>query len=113
MTTTQTPPQENRATATTVGVLFIIATVVYLLAGAIYAPSTAPADYLARAYPDRTTISFGVVLEFACVLATACSTARGSFLGGCRAGGSSLRAGCSLGRPSSCWPTSPVRSSRR
>ena len=63
------PPEERRGTATAVGVLFIIATVVYLVAGAIHAPATDPTDYLERAHPDRTVVTLGVLLEFACVLA--------------------------------------------
>lgn len=66
---TPIPSQENRGTATAVGILFIIATVVYLVAGAIYAPATDAADYLERAHPDRTTVTSGVLLEFVCVLA--------------------------------------------
>jgi len=58
----------DRRTATTVGVLFIIATVVYLVGGAIYAPALASSDYLEHAYPDRDTATLGVLIEFACVV---------------------------------------------
>lgn len=60
---------QDRRTATVVGVLFVIATVVFLIGGAIYGPSTSSAEYLERAYPDRTTVTLGVLLEFVSVLA--------------------------------------------
>ncbi len=62
-------PQDDRRTAIIVGVLFVVATVLYLVGGAIYGPSTGSSVYLERAYPDRTTIMLGVLLEFLCVLA--------------------------------------------
>lgn len=58
----------DRRTATIVGVLFIIATVVYLVGGAIYAPALGSSDYHEHAYPDRDTATLGVLIEFACVV---------------------------------------------
>jgi hypothetical protein len=62
-------PYADRMTARIVGVLFIIATVLYLIGGSIYGPSTGPSEYLENAYPDRTTVILGVLVEFFCVLA--------------------------------------------
>ena len=59
----------DRRTATIVGVLFIIATVLFLIGGAVYEPTLGSSDYLESAYPDRGTVTLGVLLEFACVLA--------------------------------------------
>lgn len=59
----------DRHTATMVGIFFIIATVLYLIGGAIYGPATDSSDYLLKAFPDRNTIRVGIVLEFVCVLA--------------------------------------------
>ena len=60
---------EDRRTATIVGVLFVVATVLYLVGGAVYGPSLGSSDYLERAYPDRATVRLGMLLEFVCVLA--------------------------------------------
>ncbi len=59
----------DRRTAAIVGVLFIIATVLFLIGGAVYEPTLGSPDYLESAYPDRGTVTLGVLLEFACVLA--------------------------------------------
>ncbi len=59
----------DRRTATIVGVLFVVATVLYLIGGAIYGPSVGSSDYAESAYPDRVAVRLGVLLEFVCVLA--------------------------------------------
>lgn len=64
-----TERDEDRRTATIVGVLFVVATVLYLMGGAVYGPSLGSSDYLESAYPDRATVKLGVLLEFVCVLA--------------------------------------------
>jgi hypothetical protein len=60
---------KDRRTAGIVGVLFIIATVLFLIGGAVYESVLGSSDYLESAYPDRGTVTLGVLLEFVCVLA--------------------------------------------
>ena len=59
----------DRRTAIIVGVLFIIATVFFLIGGAIYSPSLESPDFLENAYSDRGMVRLGVLVEFFCVLA--------------------------------------------
>lgn len=59
----------DRRTAAIVGVLFIIALVLYLAGSTIYGPATGSGDFLERAYPDRRTVTLGVLIEFVAVLA--------------------------------------------
>jgi hypothetical protein len=59
----------NRKTAVIVGVLFIIATAFLFVGRAFYEPVLFSPDYLETAYPDRMMAIFGILLEFACVLA--------------------------------------------
>ncbi len=61
--------ERDRRTAALVGVLFVTATVLYFIGGAVYGPSLESSDYLERAYPDRAAVRLGVLLEFVCVLA--------------------------------------------
>ena len=61
--------ERDRHNATMVGIFFIIATVLYLIGGAVYGPVTGDSDYLQNAYPDRGLLTLGVFLEFVCVLA--------------------------------------------
>lgn len=63
----RTEQGEDRRIATIVGVLFVVATVLYLVGGAVYGPSLGSSDYLESAYPDRATVRLGVLLEFVCV----------------------------------------------
>jgi hypothetical protein len=58
-----------RKTAATVGVLFIIATVGFLVGQAIHGPVLDASDYLDRAYPERSTVVAGVLIELFSVLA--------------------------------------------
>ncbi|WP_416840443.1 DUF4386 domain-containing protein [Haloferax sp. DFSO52] len=60
---------ESRNTATIVGVLFIIATVFLFIGEFFYAPILESPAYLTITYPNRTLVVFGILLEFACVLA--------------------------------------------
>lgn len=66
---TDTETKRHRGTAVIVGVLFIIATVFLFVGRAVYDPILGSPDVLEIAYPDRTTVIAGVLLEFACVLA--------------------------------------------
>jgi hypothetical protein len=59
----------HRKTAITVGVLFIIATAFLFVGEAFYDPILSSPDYLEIAYPNRTTVVIGMLLEFACVIA--------------------------------------------
>lgn len=58
-----------RKTAAIVGVLFIIATVGFLVGQAIHGPVLDASDYLDRAYPERSTVVAGVLIELFSVLA--------------------------------------------
>jgi uncharacterized membrane protein len=58
-----------RRTAATVGVLFIIATVGFLVGQAIHGPVLEASDYLDRAYPERSTVVAGLLIELFSVLA--------------------------------------------
>jgi hypothetical protein len=52
-----------------VGLLFIIATVMLYVGEAVYGPTLNSPDYLHTAYPNRTSVIIGMLLEFTCVLA--------------------------------------------
>lgn len=54
----------HRRTAITVGVLFIVATVFLFIGQAFYGPILGSPDYLEIAYPNRTTVIVGILLEF-------------------------------------------------
>ncbi len=54
----------HRKTATIVGVLFIVATVMLFIGGAFYNPILGSPDYLDNAYPNKTTVIIGILLEF-------------------------------------------------
>lgn len=58
-----------RRTAIVVGILFIIATGFLFIGQSIYGPFLDSQDYLSLAYPHRATVTIGILLEFACVLA--------------------------------------------
>ena len=58
-----------RKNAIIVGILFIIATAFLFIGKAFYDPVLSSPDYLARTYPERITVIFGILLEFACVIA--------------------------------------------
>ncbi len=66
---TESGEDTDRRTAVIVGVLFIVALVLYLVGGLIHGPATGSEDFLERAYPSRTTIRLGVLIEFVAVLA--------------------------------------------
>ncbi len=59
----------HRKTAIIVGVLFIMALVVFLIGQAIYEPILGSPDYLDTAYPNRVTVIIGVLLEYISALA--------------------------------------------
>jgi hypothetical protein len=59
----------HRKTAIIVGVLFIIATAFLFVGEAFYDPILSSPDYLEIAYPNRTIVAIGILLEFACVIA--------------------------------------------
>lgn len=59
----------SRRTATIVGVLFILATVGFIVGQAIYDPVLASADSLDAAYPERATVIAGVLVGLIGVLA--------------------------------------------
>jgi hypothetical protein len=59
----------NRKTAIIVGVLFIIATAFLFIGESFYDPILSSPDYLEIAYPNRTIVIIGMLLEFACVIA--------------------------------------------
>ncbi len=58
-----------RKYAVIVGVLFIIATAFLYIGEAFYKPILSSPEYLEIAYPKRTIVVIGILLEFACVLA--------------------------------------------
>ncbi|WP_135612035.1 DUF4386 domain-containing protein [Methanococcoides sp. AM1] len=53
-----------RKTATNVGVLFIFAIVMLFVGEALYKPILDSPDYLDNAYPNKTVVIIGVLLEF-------------------------------------------------
>ncbi len=57
----------DRQTAIIVGVLFIIATVMLFIGGVVYNPILGSPDYLDNAYPNRTIVIIGILLEFTIV----------------------------------------------
>jgi hypothetical protein len=59
----------DRKTAIIVGVLFIIATAFLFIGQAFYNPILSSPDYLENAYPNRSVVIIGILLEFACVIA--------------------------------------------
>jgi hypothetical protein len=59
----------HRKTAIVVGILFIIATAFLFIGEAFYGPILDSADYLVEAYPERGTITLGILLEFSCIIA--------------------------------------------
>jgi hypothetical protein len=61
--------ETHRKTAIIVGVLFIIATAFLFNGKAIYDPFLSAPNYLEIAYPNRTIVTIGMLLEFACVIA--------------------------------------------
>ncbi len=53
-----------RKTAIIVGVLFIMALVLFLIGQAFYDPILSSPDYLDNAYPNRVIVIIGILLEF-------------------------------------------------
>jgi len=53
-----------RKTAIIVGVLFILALVLFLIGQALYEPILSSPDYLDNAYPNRVIVIIGILLEF-------------------------------------------------
>jgi len=59
----------HRKTAIIVGILFIMALVLFLIGQAIYEPILGSPDYLDNAYPNRVIVTIGILLEFISALA--------------------------------------------
>ena len=59
----------HRKTARIVGVLFIMALVLFLIGQAFYQPILSSPDYLDNAYPNRVIVIIGILLEFMSALA--------------------------------------------
>jgi hypothetical protein len=59
----------HRKTAVIVGVLFIMALVLFLMGQALYEPILSSPDYLDNAHPNRVIVIIGVLLEFISALA--------------------------------------------
>ncbi|WP_287585572.1 DUF4386 domain-containing protein [Candidatus Borrarchaeum sp.] len=57
----------DRQIAIIVGILFIIATVMLFIGGVFYNPILSSPDYLDNAYPNRTIVIIGILLEFTIV----------------------------------------------
>jgi hypothetical protein len=54
----------HRKTAVVVGILFVIATAMLFVGGAIYDPILSASDYLEQIYPQRVTVIVGILVEF-------------------------------------------------
>jgi hypothetical protein len=59
----------HRKTAVIVGVLFILALVIFMIGQAIYEPILSSPDYLDNVYPNRVIVIIGILLEFISALA--------------------------------------------
>lgn len=59
----------SRKIAIIVGVLFLIALVLNIIASGISDPILTVSDYLAKAYPNKTTVIIGDLLNFICAVA--------------------------------------------
>ena len=60
----KTKMNTDKMTARIVGVLFILAIVVLFVGPALYNPYLNSSDYLEIAYPNKTTVAIGVLIEF-------------------------------------------------
>jgi hypothetical protein len=67
--TTKKKMNSLKKTAIVVGFLFIIATAFLFIGEAFYKPILSSPDYLEIAYPNRTIVTIGILLEFIIVLA--------------------------------------------
>ena len=61
----------HRKTAATVGALFVMALVPFLIGQALYEPILGSPDYLDKVYPNRVIAIIGILLEFVSALAVA------------------------------------------
>jgi len=59
----------GRKTATIVGVLFVVATLFFIIGQSVYNPILGSPNYLDDAYPHRATVTAGILLELVGVLA--------------------------------------------
>ena len=59
----------NKKTAIIVGVLFIMALVLFLIGQAFYEPILSSPDYLDNTYPNRVIVIIGILFEFISALA--------------------------------------------
>ena len=69
MHTKQSATDQDRHSAVVVGVLFLIALIPFMIGSTLYGPSTGTSDFLESAFPDRATVTLGVLFEFVAVLA--------------------------------------------
>lgn len=60
---------QSRRTAVSVGALFLVALVPFMIGGSIYGPATGSSDFLTDAYPNRAAVTLGILIEFVAVLA--------------------------------------------
>lgn len=60
--------ESYRKNAAIVGILFIIATAFLFVGGALYGPVLDSPDFLELAYPNRTSATIGMLIEFSCIL---------------------------------------------
>jgi len=57
----------EKKAARIVGTLFIVAIVMLFIGEAFYSPFLNSSDYLETAYPNRTIVIIGILLEFVCI----------------------------------------------
>jgi hypothetical protein len=67
--TAQEKTNSYKSNAIIVGVLFIIATAFLFVGDAFYGPVLDTPDFLELAYPNRTSATIGMLIEFSCILA--------------------------------------------
>jgi hypothetical protein len=65
----QEKTETYKKNAVIVGILFIIATAFLFIGGAFYGPVLDAPDFLKVAYPNRTSATIGMLIEFSCILA--------------------------------------------
>jgi hypothetical protein len=66
---TQEKTNSYKKNATVIGILFIIATAFLFVGDSFYGPVLDTPDYLQVAYPNRTSATIGMLIEFSCILA--------------------------------------------
>jgi hypothetical protein len=61
--------ETHKKNAVIVGILFIIATAFLFVGDSFYGPVLDTPDFLEVAYPNRTSATIGMLIEFSCILA--------------------------------------------